>query len=899
MKKIILFVFFISSLIIPQSKRALDFKDIMKFRHIKKSIISEYGNWVAYSVKPDRGNGSVIVQSTRDSTLYSFNRGNDPEFTENEEWIKLTIVPDFAESERTKEKLSSGALLFNLNTNDTLYYNKIISVTFSENSACAAVYFENLFSHDSTKKKIKEHIGKPLVVRNLHEKTEDTVDFVSSFAFDSLSTTLSFVVSDTSAVNNGLYFYNLDDRSVNAIDTMKNCNITSLSWRDKKLAYLKSKFDSNGEADSSDLIIWDKSSSVVAKSGEASSGWYIPAENKLNWSRDGARLFFGYKKVLPEKIKPNENDTSVTDIFDFEQLLKQTTLDVWHWDDGLIKSNDKKDWKKRKKQVYISVYDDEENKVITLADESLPYILFNDNKNLALGRNDIPYLKLRTWDGWYNDYYVVDLKNGKRKKVAEKLSDDIQLSPMGKYVVYYNNGDWFLFNVSEGTTTNLTEDLSVKFSNEDHDYPSDPPGYGIAGWSDEDEAVFIYDKYDLWKFNTADGSPVNVTRGQGRINDLTFRVVKLDDEKHYFSQDEKLLLTAFHNKEKYIALYEAFANKSGVTLLIKEPKKFTVKAKAKHSEDILFTRETYDEYPDIWITSDWFKTRKKLSDLDKQREPFNWGKAELVEWMSVDSIPLQGVVIKPEDFVEGKKYPVLVYYYRFFSQRVHEFNDMAVNHRPNFPYYAGNGYIVFLPDIRFTIGEPGFSAAKCIVPGVQKLIDMGIADPNGIGLHGHSWSGYQTAFVVTITDKFACAIAGAPVSNMTSAYSGIRWGTGLARQFQYEKSQSRIGATLWEKPDLYIKNSPVFFADKINTPLLIQFGDEDDAVPWYQGIELYLAMRRLGKDCIFLQYNGEPHHLKKYPNKLDYSIKMKEYLDHYCKDLPAADWIKEGHPYFE
>ena len=156
---------------------------------------------------------------------------------------------------------------------------------------------------------------------------------------------------------------------------------------------------------------------------------------------------------------------------------------------------------------------------------------------------------------------------------------------------------------------------------------------------------------------------------------------------------------------------------------------------------------------------------------------------------------------------------------------------------------------------------------------------------------------YQTAFVITQTDLFACAIAGAPVSNMTSAYSGIRWGTGLARQFQYEKSQSRIWGSLWEYPERYIENSPVFFADKINTPLLIQFGDKDEAVPWYQGIELYLAMRRLEKDCVFLQYGDEPHHLKKYPNKLDYSIKMKEYLDHYCKGLPAAEWISSGEEY--
>jgi dipeptidyl aminopeptidase/acylaminoacyl peptidase len=199
--------------------------------------------------------------------------------------------------------------------------------------------------------------------------------------------------------------------------------------------------------------------------------------------------------------------------------------------------------------------------------------------------------------------------------------------------------------------------------------------------------------------------------------------------------------------------------------------------------------------------------------------------------------------------------------------------------------------------VRFEVGRPGFSATKCIVPGVQKLVDMGLADPDALGLHGHSWSGYQTAFMITQTDVFTAAIAGAPVSNMTSAYSGIRWGSGRARQFQYEQSQSRLGGSLWEARDRYIDNSPVFFADRINTPVLILHGDADGAVPWYQSIEFYLALRRLGKDAIFLQYRGEDHHPASYANKLDWAIKMKQYFDHYLKGEPAAQWISEGLPY--
>jgi len=255
------------------------------------------------------------------------------------------------------------------------------------------------------------------------------------------------------------------------------------------------------------------------------------------------------------------------------------------------------------------------------------------------------------------------------------------------------------------------------------------------------------------------------------------------------------------------------------------------------------------------------------------------------------------VLIKPANYQAGRRYPVITYFYERQSQRLYEWNEAVVNHRPSFAVYSGSGYAVFLPDIVFEVGHPGQSILKSVVPGVQRLVDMGIADPNALGIHGHSWGGYGTAYLVTQTAMFKAAVAGAPVANMTSAYGGIRWESGLARLFQYEKTQSRIGGSLWEYPLRFLENSALFSADRVTTPLLIQHGDEDGAVPWYQAIELYLAMRRLGKDCIFLQYRGEPHHLRKYPNKLDYSIKMKEYFDHYLKGAAAPEWIKAGVPY--
>jgi len=217
----------------------------------------------------------------------------------------------------------------------------------------------------------------------------------------------------------------------------------------------------------------------------------------------------------------------------------------------------------------------------------------------------------------------------------------------------------------------------------------------------------------------------------------------------------------------------------------------------------------------------------------------------------------------------------------------------------NRTHYASNGYIVFIPDITYKTGYPGQSAYDAIVSGTSYLINQfPFVDKSKIGLQGQSWGGYQTAFLITRTNMYAAAMAGAPVSNMTSAYGGIRWEEGVSRMFQYEHSQSRIGGTLWDKPMLYIENSPLFYAPKVETPLLMMSNDNDGAVPWYQGIEFFVALRRLNKPVWLLTYNDEPHNLKKesWGNRMDLNIRMKSFFDHYLKGAPMPEWMKVGVP---
>jgi dipeptidyl aminopeptidase/acylaminoacyl peptidase len=905
-------------------KKPLTFADIMKFKQIESPVISDDGNWVAYSAQPDRGDGEVKVHSLASKRVYTIPRGARPTFSKDARWVVMSVKPtaiELEKKEKDKDKPKSGMALLNTGTGDTLHVQAVESFFLSEDSRWLAyLKSKDEKKSDSPKqsdtgkdtaaqskpKKKKETVGSDLFLRNLQSGKETRIPFAALYAFDSTSHFLAFVVADTVGGTNGVYVRDLrrEGQPEYSLLVRENGTFTHLSWcnANTKLAFVAATLDDKEKPGPASLWLWNPAepkATEVVPSHAPPTGWILPSKNDLVWTKDGKRLFFGFRPLNDSDKKPDEKKDSTIDVFDADAILKKREVDVWHWNDPRIIANQKKRWKDEKDRIYRAVYHVNDKRLVFLADLDVPVVDVSDNPNVALGRSNVPYLKASTWNGEFNDVYLVDLNNGTRERIASRLDGPMYLSSSGRHVLYYHDKQWFLYNTTGKALRNLTEHLPVAFFDEEDDTPDPPAAYGFGGWVDGGRAAMLYDKYDIWQAETETGKAMNLTGGHGRKTELSFRVQKLDPDAKFFKDGEQLFLTAYHDQKKHMAFYAATLGKTGVARLVEEPKRFTFLAKAKHAEKFIYTRQSYSEFPDVWVSDLAMKSSRRVSDINPQITDFAWGSAELVDWSSLDGTPLQGVLIKPGNFDSGKRYPVLVYFYELSSQRLHEFNQVVVNHRPCFPFYASNGYAVFLPDVRFEIGRPGLSATKCIVPGVQKLIDMGVADPKAIALHGHSWSGYETAFMITQTNLFACAIAGAVVANMTSAYSGIRQETGLARQFQYEQEQSRIGGSLWEYPERYIENSPVFFADKIKTPLLVQAGDEDEAVPWQQNVELYLAMRRLEKPCWFLQYRGESHHLKKYPNKLDYSIKFKEFLDHYLKGMPAPDWMVNGVPFSE
>jgi dienelactone hydrolase len=366
----------------------------------------------------------------------------------------------------------------------------------------------------------------------------------------------------------------------------------------------------------------------------------------------------------------------------------------------------------------------------------------------------------------------------------------------------------------------------------------------------------------------------------GREKQEIYRPIRLDPENPGVFQSSNQWLSSLNDTNKNGGLW--VLNDGKLTQKRYGPKSYMGLLKPKNANNLAFRQMDVQEYPEYWLADSNLGSATKITDTNPQQKDYNWLSIELVKWVSNDGTPLQGILYKPENFDYTKKYPMITYFYERNSDTLNNYLTPAPSASTvNIPLFVSQGYVVFVPDIPYKVGYPGESAISAILPGVSEVVGRGYVDAKRLGIQGQSWGGYQVAYMVTETDMFAAAGAGAPVSNMFSAYGGIRYGSGLVRQFQYERQQSRIGGTPWDSTLKYIENSPIFHLPKVKTPLLIMANDKDGAVPYTQGIELFTGLRRLGKPSWLLVYNDEDHNLVQRKNRKDLSIRLSQFFDHY------------------
>jgi dipeptidyl aminopeptidase/acylaminoacyl peptidase len=753
----------------------------------------------------------------------------------------------------------------------------------------------------------KEEKGTTVVVRNLFTGKEYSFPFGSDYTFSKNGK--RFIVATTgndSTIKAGVITLNtgraLADTSRPYVDTLaygkgKFKNVVC-DEEGTQAAYVADRDTSKAKQRYYNLYYWSESSKAAELLADTLTQglpkkWLISDNGRLFFSKDGKRLFLGTAPVpMPEDTTMNDEETA--------------KLDVWNWQDPYLQPQQLKNLDAEKKRSYTAVVNLKKRKFAQLATEAIPNatVGLEGNADVAVGTSEVQYRQLVSWDASYRDIYLIDAATGEAKKIAGKTKGNPILSPAGKYVLWYAEEDtcWRAYSLKKEKTINLSASIPYPVWNELNDVPDDPNAYGMMGWTKDDRDLFIYDRHDVWRIDPeGKKAPENLTRGLGRNEQLRFRYVRLDPEEKFLNPDAQILLGAFSYADKSSGFYTMRLNEGQAPRkIVMQAYDYSLPKKTEHAEKLIVTRSNFRECPDLYLTDMTLGKLERISDINPQQKEYLWGSVELISWIAADGKPIEGLLYKPENFDPKKKYPLISYFYERNSDLLHRYIPPAPSASTvNISLFVSRGYIIFVPDIRYQVGYPGKSAYDCIIPGIMKLIGEGYVDSSKVAIQGQSWGGYQVAYLVAHSHMFAAAGAGAPVSNMTSAYGGIRWESGMSRMFQYEKSQSRIGGTLWEKPLLYIENSALFSVPDITTPLLIMANDADGAVPWYQGIEFFTALRRLGKPAWMLTYNGEAHNLVQRKNRKDLSVRMLQFFDHFLMGQPAPVWMTKGIPAIE
>lgn len=872
-----------SVLLMAQTKRPMTYQDTNQWRSISGQKISSDGKFVGYGLFPQDGDGNVVIRDIAAKSDISEPAGArpappppDPEregppiqrttilnFSSDSKFAAFTTFPTKEEiKENAKKKEAERAkgdlVIVSLPSGAKQRFRDVKSYQLpSESSAWIAFLYDNA--------------AKQLVLKSLPGSAERKFDGVTDYSLTKDGATLVYATAAG--------VYSLGTASLDAAPTTlieDKAKFSKLTWDEKQqhLAFVSDKA----------LYLWDRRGGPAKVVAEGTK----PSERgPMNFSKDGARLFFSIPaRPANASRAPKE----------------EATYDLWHWKDDHVQTMQKSRAAQERNRSYRRMLSLADGKVSEVTNDSMAEISLSETGLYGIGSDDRAYRAEAEYDTRYSDHYLVNTATGERKLLGKHRSGGYSWSPDGRFATRFDSKDWHCLNAATGVETNLTNGLGVNFYNEDYDSPGRPGSYGGATWTRDGKWILIPDRYDVWQISPDGRLAKNLTDGLGRRKQIQFRPQRPDADERADGLDptKPLLLRGESVTTRNSGFYTDFVDgTSEPRLLVEESKNFVAPTKAKNAEVYLLSASSFRQPPDLFITTPEMKQFEKISNANPQFAEYSWGSAELMPFRSSEGQALQAAVYKPENFDPAKKYPLMVYIYERLSQNVNNFNEPRPTNSINIPIYVSNGYIVMTPDIAYKLGYPGESAMACVLPAIQKLVDQGFIDPDRIAIQGHSWGGYQIAYMVTRTKLFKAAAPGAVVANMISAYDGIRYGPGIPRQFQYEKTQSRIGGTPWQYPLRYIENSPIFRADSITTPLLMMHNDGDDAVPYTQGLEMFLSMRRLGKEVYMFNYNGEPHNLRIRANQMHYSARMKEFFDHYLMGAPKPAWMEKGRPFLE
>lgn len=947
----------IASLTQAQESKPITWKDIPNWKYMPTNsfTLSPDGQWIAYGYVQLEGDGEIILQKVgEESSKKTFTIGstNYPslEFSEDSKWFAFTEYPTFSEKKAKGKNGGKGlrnkAILIQLGQDDTKEFENVSNYAF--NGKAASVLAINLSKEGSG-----EARGSDLLIHHLREDKTLNIGNVADFSFNKSGSHLAYTIDAANESGNGLYLMDILTNRIQILDSDK-ATYRSINWTEtgEAFAALKLIKDKKYKQDKGQVIgiktlatpqvtVYDPAKDSI----NFDQAYTISPHKSPRWSEDLTRLFFGiHPLVLEKEDSPKKEvdkdslllaetaamqkimaDTTIKSIADLQKAIskldsskvkdpKKSDADtpdmtIWHWNDSRLQSRQQVMMNQDKNYSFWAMYDVMAGKPIQLQDSSMRDLKILDKDRYALGADYSAYELDMNLDGQrYQDFYLVDLKTGDKKELFTKFylpnfSSYPRESPDGTQLLYGQDGHFYIYDIPSGQHKAITEEMPVSFVNVEDDHNVTKPLHGALGWSSDSRYVLLRDGWDIWQVPVSGTKekPLNLTQ-TGRDRQIRYQYrYALDPEEKGIDLSKPLYLRMYGEWSKKSGIAHLRPAKKGglaplASVLLWEDANISKLAKAKLAETYYFSREKFNEPTQFYVADATLSSPVQLSENAPEAENYTWSSGtQLVDYVSDNGDKLQGTLFLPAGYVEGEKYPTVVYFYEKLSQTRHNW------YNPSFPgtgwsptIYTSNGFAVFIPDIVYTLDDPGMSAVWCVIPAVKEALKTGIIDENNIGIHGHSWGGYQTSFLITQTDMFKAAAAGAPLTNMISMYDLIYWNSGSGNMAIFEASQGRFKTAPWENWEAYERNSPVYHVKNVRTPLLLLHNDEDGAVDFTQGVEYYSALRRLKKPVVMVQYKGENHGLSKPENRKDYAVRMMEFFEHHLKGKPAPGWWENG-----
>lgn len=874
----------------PSAPRTLNYDDYKIWERLTQGVISNDGKYLVYTVARMDADGYLVARRIDGPEKALVPNGIRPEISDSSKYAAYLITLPKAEIDRnTEQKKPSPTKLGirNLENGNERVIDEIATFNFLKDQDTIVAVRPKMAPGPGGSDLMVFNAGggEPLVISNVQTYGFNEKETLIAVQLNSGTGYQGFEVIDVKTGTIYPLYYGKEE-------------VVSFSWARKAdvLSLAIAKPDEKKEGNNHRVMrVSGFGGSITREELDPSTFEKFPAGMRISEgmrigpSDDGAKIAISLQP-WNDKTKPsNPKD--------------KAGVEIWSTKDTRPMPLQKRQFAMDKARGIVYVWDPTAN-TLTKATPGKEGVvpgfdtstMITSDMKSAIFVDGSPYTSAVTNGINYSDVSIIDLASGEKSQIITKGQFGVVPSETMRYFAFFKDKTWWIYDIKDKKSRQLKPDGGGNFEDEldDHTVEVKPPEERPI-WLDQDAGVIIHDRYDAYLADPATGKMRKLT--DGRKEKIRFRYLNVTPYEDAPKLKFPMYFDLFDTEGKKDGIYLVDEKGEGKPTIVDDVsiKRLT---KAKNADRMMFTMESFTKSPDVYITNEAISAVKPVTKTNPQQKEFLWGRNETVSYKSRFGVELQGTLIYPAGYDPAKKYPMVTYIYERLSDEKNNYQYPSEWSAYNLQHFSQNGYFVLTPDIAYKGNRPGESAVDCLEPAVDAVLKKNVGvDPKKVGLIGHSWGAYQTAFVTTVSDRFAVGACGAPLTELTSMYNSFYWNSGTADQVIFESSQGRMRVPFWEDPKAYFDNSPVWQASKRKVPLLMAFGDADGAVDWHQGQYLFNTLRRMGKQCVMLVYAGENHNYTQRPDQLDYAKRLRHYLDVYLKDAKPEAWVTEGVPY--